>query len=69
MLGYVLTLPVEAVAKAIDRRVRKTYGEAAGLTPETAHALSLAVLDGALSQTGGHSIRLKHVLVDMTAAA
>jgi hypothetical protein len=45
------------------------YGEAAKLTPEPAHSSSLAVLEGALSQTSGHLIRLKHVFVDITAAA
>jgi hypothetical protein len=69
MLGYVLALPVEDVVKTIDDRLRKTYGEAAKLRTVTAHALSLAILDGALSQQGGHAIHLKHIFVDMTIAA
>lgn len=69
MLGYVLALPVEDVVKTINDRLRKTYGEAAKLTPEAVHSLSLAILEGALSQKGGHAIRLKHIFVDMTLAA
>lgn len=68
MLGYVLALPVEDVVKAVDDRIRKTYGEIAKLSPDAAHALSLAVLEGALTQNGGHAIRLKHIFVDMTPA-
>lgn len=69
MLGYVLALPAEDVVNAVDVRLRKTYGEVAKLTPEIAHALSLAILESALSQKGGHVIRLKHIFVDMTPAA
>ena len=67
MLGYVLAFPVENVVNTVDKRLRKTYGEAAKLTPQAAHALSLAILR-ARSQTGGHAIRLKHIFVDMTPA-
>jgi hypothetical protein len=69
MLGYVLALPASDVVDAIDARIRKTYGEIAGLTPETTHALSLAVLEGALAQNSSHTIRLKHIFVDMLTAA
>lgn len=69
MLGYVLALPASHVVDAIDARIRKTYGEAAGLTPETTHALSLAVLEGALLQSSSHTIHLKHIFVDMLPAA
>lgn len=69
MLGYVLALPASAVVDAVDSRIRKTYGEVAGLTPETAHSLALAVLEGALVQKGVHAIRLKHVFVDMLPSA
>jgi hypothetical protein len=69
MLGYVLALPVGKVVQAVDKRLRKTYGEAAKLAAEEAHAMSLAVLEGTLSQRGGHTIRLKHIFVDMTPAA
>lgn len=68
MLGYVLALPVENVVNTVADRIRKAYGEGATLTSEAAHALSLAILEGALSQKGGHSIRLKHIFVDMTPA-
>ena len=69
MLGYVLALPASAVVDAVDGRIRKTYGDSAGLTPEAAHALSLAVLEGALVQNGSHAIRIKHVFIDMSPAA
>lgn len=69
MLGYVLALPASDVVEAIDTRIRKTYGVSAGLTPQAAHALSLAVLEGALTQSGSHTIRLKHIFVDMLPAA
>lgn len=69
MLGYVLALPVDEVVKSIDNRIRKTYGDAAKLSPDTAHALSLAIHEGALRQDGGHTIRLKHIFIDMTSAA
>lgn len=69
MLGYVLALPVSDVVDAIDARIRKAYGETAGLTPEATHALSLAMLEGALAQSSGHTIRLKHIFVDMLPAA
>ncbi|TCR80892.1 hypothetical protein [Rhizobium sp. BK376] len=69
MLGYVLALPETDIVSAIDARVRGDYGEAAGLTPEAPHTLSLAVLEGALMQNGTHTIRLKHIFVDMLPAA
>lgn len=69
MLGYVLALPASDVVAAIDARIRKAYGESAGLTAETAHALSLAVLEGVLAQSDRHTIRLKHIFVDMLPAA
>ncbi|MBF0871782.1 hypothetical protein [Gluconobacter japonicus] len=69
MLGYILALPASDVVEAIDARIRKTYGESAGLTPQASHALSLAVLEGALTQSGSHTIRLKHIFVDMIPAA
>ena len=64
-----LALPVEDVVKTADDRIRKTYGEVAKLSPDAAHALSLAIVEGALTQNGGHAIRLKHIFVDMTLAA
>ena len=69
MLGYVLALPVESVVQTIDDHLKKSYGEPAKLTPETAHVLSLAILEGVLVQKDGHVIRMKHIFVDMTAAA
>ena len=69
MLGYVLVQPVADVVAAIDRRIQKTYGAAAQLTPETAHLLAAAVLKGVLTQGTGHTIRLKHILVNLPEAA
>lgn len=69
MLGYVLALPVQDVIDAINKRLQTVYGAEAKLTPEAAHALSLAIFEGTLVQKGGHAIRLKHVFVDMTASA
>jgi len=69
MLGYVLALPASDVVDAVDTRIRKTYGEIAGLIPEATHAFSLAVLQGALAQSSNHTIRLKHIFVDMLPAA
>ena len=53
----------------VVRGSSKAYGTAAKLTPEVAHALSLAILDGVLTQKNGHAIRLKHIFVDLTSAA
>lgn len=69
MLGYVLALPASIVIDFVDARIRKTYGDSAALTAETAHSLALAVLEGALAQNGSHVIRIKHVFVDMSPAA
>lgn len=69
MLGYVLATPVEEVVTFIDGRLRKAYGDAAALAPDTAHPASLAVLSGVLTQNGKHAICLKHIFVDMLAAA
>ena len=69
MLGYVLALPVDTVVQTIDDHLKKSYGKLAKLAPEAAHALSLAILEGALAQKDGHIIRMKHIFVDMTSAA
>lgn len=70
MLGYVLRLPSAGLVDGIDDRIRKTYGEAAKLDITEAHAQSLTMRTGILSQgTSGHVIRLVHAFVDMTAAA
>ena len=69
MLGYVLASPVNDVIKTVDNRLQSDYGAAAKLTPQISHALSLAILEGGLSQTGNHIIRIKHVFVDMMPAA
>jgi len=68
MLGYVLALPVEPVVEAISGHLQKAYGNSAKLTAETAHTLSLAILQGALSQKGDRVICIKHIFVDMTSA-
>lgn len=69
MLGYVLALPVESLVQTINDHLKKSYGDPANLNPETTHALSLAILEGALDQKSGHTIRMKHIFVDMTSAA
>ncbi len=69
MLGYVLSLPVEDVVSFIDARLRKVYGGPAGLAPESPHPASMAVLESAVIQGGHHTLRLKHIFVDMLAAA
>ena len=70
MLGYVLKLPSADLVAGIDDRIRKTYGEAAKLEITEAHAQSLAMRAGILSQgSSGHTIRLVHAFVDMAPAA
>ncbi|WP_026381900.1 hypothetical protein [Afifella pfennigii] len=69
MLGYVLGVPVEDIVSYVDARLRKDYGEPAAMAPDTPHPSSLAVLENAVVQSGHHTIRLKHVFVDMLAAA
>jgi hypothetical protein len=70
MLGYVLKLPTAKLIAGIDARIRKTYGEAAKLEIAEAHAKSLCMRTGVLSQGGsGHVIRLAHIFVDMTSTS
>jgi hypothetical protein len=69
MLGYVLGQPVSDVIAAIDKRLETKYGPSAKLAPETTHALAAAILEGVLTQACGHTIRLKHIFVDLPEAA
>jgi hypothetical protein len=69
MLGYVLAQPVQDVIEYISYRLEQAYGPTAKLVPETAHALAMAVLRGALAQSGGHTIQLKHIFIDLAEAA
>ena len=69
MLGYMLALPAKDVVKDVDGRIRKLYGQLTALQSEQAHPKALAVLTGILVQSGNHHIRIKHVFVDMLAAA
>lgn len=69
MLGYVLALPIDGIVAAINQRVRKTYGDAASMTPLLAHPQALRVLENGLLQAGHHPIRIRHIFVDMQAAA
>jgi hypothetical protein len=69
MLGYVLALPIDDIVVTIDQRVRKTYGEAAALSSAQAHPQALRVMENGLIQAGHHPIRLRHIFVDMLAAA
>lgn len=69
MLGYVLGVPIEDVVSFVDARLRKAYGDPAALDLDTPHPASLAVFNSAVVQSGQHTIRLKHVFVDMIGAA
>lgn len=69
MLGYVLTLPVGGIVTTIDQRIQNAYGKEAVLVPSASHPMALAVLENALAQTPDHTIRLRHIFVDMVAAA
>lgn len=69
MLGYVLSLPVEDIVGYIDTRLRKIYGDPAGLASEPPHPTSMAVLGSTVMQSGHHPLRLKHIFVDMLVAA
>lgn len=67
MLGYVMKLPSATLVSGIDERIRKTYGESAGLCLIDAHAESLSMHMGVLEQgSNAHVIRLIHIFVDMT---
>lgn len=68
MLGYVVKLPVKDILDSIDTRLRKAYGEQAALAPVDPHPTALAVLENSLVQGADHTIRLKHVFVDMLPA-
>ncbi len=69
MLGYVLSLPVESIVDYIDTRLKKVYGPNSALVAQAPHPNSLAVLDGALQQGSHHTIRLKHIFINMLTAA
>jgi len=69
MLGYVLSLPVEDIVGYIDTRLRKIYGDPAGLVSEPPHPTSMAVLGSTVMQGGHHPLRLKHIFVEMLVAA
>ncbi len=70
MLGYVLQLPLGALAADIDARMRKRYGEAAKLGDMDAHVDALSMQFGNLAQgAAGHIIRLIHIFVDMSPAS
>ncbi len=69
MLGYVLALPVESIVSHLDKRMRKTFGQNAGLGVTDTHPMALAVLESQLAQGPHHTIRLKHIFVEMLAAA
>lgn len=69
MLGYVLTLPTDAIIQVIDQRLRKDYGEAAKLEIAPPHDEALSIHEGVLQQNSGSAIRLRHLMVDMTGAA
>lgn len=68
MLGYVLALPMDKIVATIDQRIQKSYGTKAALAPSAAHSMALGVYENALAQTSNHTIRLRHIFVDMLAA-
>lgn len=69
MQVYVLALPVATITTAIDQRIQKAYGTGAALAPSASHLMALAVFENALAQASDHTIRLRHIFVDMLAAA
>jgi len=69
MLGYVLKPPVNDVVEAIDASICHHYGTPAKLATCEGHPLALALLEGTVLQNGAHPLRLKHVFVEMSAAA
>lgn len=69
MLGYLLELPVSPVVDEINRRIEDAYGSTATLETISPHSQALSMHTGALLQGNkGHTIRLLHIFVDMTAA-
>jgi hypothetical protein len=69
MLGYVLNLPVDAVVKTIDTKLRGDHGIAAALGGHFIHADALIINEGLMPRPDGSSIRLRHLFVDMSTAA
>jgi hypothetical protein len=69
MLGYVIELPAEKIVQSIDKHMCDTYGQGSKLSPIQAHSLSLALLEGVVTQSDGHVIKLRHIFVDMLPAA
>lgn len=68
MLGYVMACPAAFSVAPIDTRMRKTYGDGAGLSLIPAHAEALSMHTGLLTQQGGrgHRINVLHIFVDMS---
>ena len=58
-----LLLPIRS------QRIQKAYGTGAALAPGARHPMALAVFENALAQASDHNIRLRHIFVDMLAAA
>lgn len=69
MLAYVLSLPVDAVVKTIDTKLQKDHGVASALEGAIVHSDALVIQEGLLPRPDGTSIRLRHLFVDMVAAA
>lgn len=69
MLGYALALPTDAIVQAVNNRLQSAYGAAAALAAAASHNDALAICEGAMQRPNGSSIRLRHIIVDMVAAA
>lgn len=69
MLGYTLALPPEAIVTAIDARIQKDYGIQSALVAAPAHGCALSIHEGQLARGDGTTVRLRHIMVDMTSAA
>ncbi|HEY3949656.1 hypothetical protein [Phenylobacterium sp.] len=69
MLGYTLALPSEAIMTAIDARIQQDYGKGSALVAAPAHDDALSIHEGSLTRPDDTTIRLTHIMVDMTPAA
>ena len=72
MLSMLRVLPMGlfgAVLGAAAERIERHRALVLMIAISIAGALSLAILVGALAQTDGHTIRMKHIFVDLTSAA
>lgn len=69
MLAYVLALPAKKPLNFIDRKIQKDHGKLAKLRDLDNHPDALSISEGDLVQYTGSPITVRHIFVDMTAAA